>query len=102
MTENEIPSTVTREELYARVWAEPMQRVAASIGISDVALKKRCTKLFIPVPPRGYWAKKAAGKPTRVTKLPPWNAAKHGTLYTADFGPVRPVSAEMKLHRSAD
>ncbi|MGF1632107.1 MAG: hypothetical protein ACFCUT_21745 [Kiloniellaceae bacterium] len=39
-----------------------MAKVAASYGISDVALKKICDKHRIPVPGRGYWAKKAAGK----------------------------------------
>ena len=39
-----------------------MTKVAADFGISDVALKKIYDKHRIPVPGRGYWAKKAAGK----------------------------------------
>lgn len=53
---------LTREELFNQVWERPMMKVAADFGISDVALKKICDKHRIPVPGRGYWAKKAAGK----------------------------------------
>jgi ankyrin repeat protein len=61
-----------REKLYREVWAEPTQKVAARYGISDVALAKACRQLRIPKPPRGYWAKKEAGRPVeRRPKLPP-------------------------------
>jgi hypothetical protein len=53
---------LTREELFEQVWKRPMTKVAAGFGISDVALKKICDKHRVPVPGRGYWAKKAAGK----------------------------------------
>src|SRR3546814_415630 len=52
----------TREELYRQVWARPVMQVAADYGISNVALKKICRKHGIPVPGRGHWARKAAGK----------------------------------------
>ncbi len=54
-----------REELYEKVWAEPTRTVARSYGVSDVWLSKVCKWLQVPVPGRGYWAKKAAGKPVR-------------------------------------
>jgi hypothetical protein len=54
-----------REELYEQVWAVPMQKLAKHYGISDVALAKSCRKLLIPLPGRGYWAKKAASQPVR-------------------------------------
>lgn len=60
-----MPIELTREELFKKVWAAPMTKVAAEYGISDVALKKICTKNRIPVPGRGYWAKLAAGKPVK-------------------------------------
>jgi hypothetical protein len=47
-----------------------MKTVAASIGISDVALAKHCKKANIPVPERGYWARKNAGKSTIQIALP--------------------------------
>lgn len=60
-----IPQEVTREELFTQVWERPMTKVAADYCISDVAMKKTCDKHRIPVPGRGYWAKKAAGKPVQ-------------------------------------
>jgi len=42
-----------------------MSKVALDFDISDVALKKICKKHRIPSPQRGYWAKKAAGKPVK-------------------------------------
>jgi hypothetical protein len=39
-----------------------MTKVAADLQISDVALKKTCDRHCVPAPPRGYWARKAAGK----------------------------------------
>jgi hypothetical protein len=51
-------------KLYDLVWSQPMKTVAAGIGISDVALAKHCKKANIPVPNRGYWAQKQAGKPS--------------------------------------
>src|ERR1700685_2703138 len=61
----------TREELYELVWDKPMRTVAASCGVSDVALAKVCRKANIPVPERGYWARKAASKPTIKVRLAP-------------------------------
>jgi hypothetical protein len=67
-----VPAVVTlsRQELYDRIWAEPVQRVAAKLGISDVALAKICKRCQIPVPPRGYWAKLQAGKSVDRLSLP--------------------------------
>jgi hypothetical protein len=56
---------LTRRAMYDLVWSRPMTKVAADLGISDVALKKICDKHRVPTPPRGYWAKQDAGKPTK-------------------------------------
>jgi hypothetical protein len=60
-----------RKELYDLVWSKPMRAIAASVGISDVALAKHCKKANITVPNRGYWARKQAGKTTTQIALPP-------------------------------
>jgi len=52
-----------REELYQKVWEQPMLRVAEQYGVSSVALGKVCRKRSIPVPGRGHWAKLAYGQP---------------------------------------
>lgn len=71
MNENpKSPTEITREKLYELVWSTPMTRAAADFGISGNGLAKICDRLDVPYPPRGYWAKKAAGKPTATLRLP--------------------------------
>jgi hypothetical protein len=59
----ELLTRYNREELYEKAWCRPIQQLANEYGISDVGLAKVCRKLAVPIPGRGYWAKKAAGKP---------------------------------------
>jgi len=47
-----------------------MQRLSKEFGLSDVGLAKACRRYAIPVPPRGYWAKKQAGHTVSQTPLP--------------------------------
>ncbi|MEI9983939.1 MAG: hypothetical protein WDN69_12460 [Aliidongia sp.] len=54
---------LTRRAMYDLVWSKPMTKVAEDLQISDVALRKICDRHRVPTPSRGYWAKKAAGKP---------------------------------------
>lgn len=56
---------LSREELFALVWEKPTSEVAKELGLSDVAIGKLCTKLQVPKPPRGYWARIQAGKRLR-------------------------------------
>src|SRR5438445_1680723 len=50
-----------REELYRKVWEQPLLKVGEEYGVSAVALRKACRKLSVPVPGRGHWAKLAHG-----------------------------------------
>ena len=59
---------LTREELYEKMWSRPAIALAEEFGISGRGLGKLCSRFEIPVPPRGYWAKLAAGK--HVTRIP--------------------------------
>jgi hypothetical protein len=61
---------VSRRELYDQVWSVPMARLAKKYGLSDSGLAKICRKHNIPRPPRGYWAKTAAGQKLKHTPLP--------------------------------
>lgn len=47
-----------KAQIKKMVWQKPLIHAAAEIGVSDVALKKRCVKLGIDLPPRGHWLKK--------------------------------------------
>jgi hypothetical protein len=78
---------VSREELFAMVWQKPMSRLAEEFGISGNGLAKICDRLDVPYPPRGYWAKKEAGKPVVTFKLPP---RKDGVPLDADIYPTPP------------
>lgn len=53
---------VSRDTLYAEVWAEPMTTVAASYTVSSSYLARVCRQLKVPCPARGYWAAVQAGK----------------------------------------
>lgn len=69
--ESKKPVRLMRDELHRLVWETPMSRLAAQYGISGNGLAKICKRLNIPYPPRGYWAKKAAGKKVISKNLPP-------------------------------
>ncbi|MES2299468.1 MAG: hypothetical protein V4582_20695 [Pseudomonadota bacterium] len=58
-----------REKLFDEVWAMPVTKLAKGYGLSDVGLRKICVALDVPLPPRGYWAKLAAGKKVRKPAL---------------------------------
>jgi hypothetical protein len=69
---------MTRAELFERVWATPVATLCRHWGFSGPGLAKACKRLKIPVPPRGYWGKKGAGRgrPRRpvLPALPPGQA----------------------------
>lgn len=44
-----------KQKLTALVWSMPLIHAAKEIGVSNVALKKHCTKLMIELPPHGHW-----------------------------------------------
>lgn len=61
---------IDRKDLYDQIWTTPASQLCKRFGFSDVWLAKLCKKHGIPRPPRGYWAKKRNGLPTRRTPLP--------------------------------
>jgi hypothetical protein len=63
--------TFTRQSLYELAWSEPVQTLAKRFSLSDRGLAKICVAANIPVPARGYWAKRQVGKPVRRPDLPP-------------------------------
>lgn len=56
---------INPEDLLLAVWSEPVRAIAASFDVSDKAIEKRCKRLNVPKPPRGYWAKIQNGIPHR-------------------------------------
>lgn len=91
--------TLSREELYQLVWSKPMIELSKDLHLSDVALAKRCRKLAVPVPGRGYWARVAAGQTPHITPLGK-RTARAGDYSALTFNPTRKQDAPTQ--RSAD
>jgi hypothetical protein len=73
-----------REELYEKVWAQPIQTLAKEYGVSDVALAKACKRRRVPVPGRGHWAKKL-GNRCQTDRHYPWADKPHVVKSCAAF-----------------
>lgn len=56
---------LTRQQLYDMIWERAVSKVAPELGISDVALRKRCVKHAIPLPDATYWGRLHAGRPIK-------------------------------------
>lgn len=90
---------IGREDLYQQVWSLPVGTLAKTYGISGVGLAKICAKLNVPVPGRGYWARRAAGGDPPRLPLPPLESG-HPEVHVLDHrrptdsrrtGPVAPT-----------
>jgi hypothetical protein len=68
--EKSVKAEYTREQLHEAIWSKPCVKLAAELGISDVALAKTCRRLGIPRPARGYWARVEAGEKIKREPLP--------------------------------
>jgi hypothetical protein len=89
------PLTLTRQSLYDLVWSKPMSDLAKEFNMSDVGLAKRCRAVDVPIPYRGYWARKAAGQEPPKLPLPkyrtrtPLAAPTTETIVPAE--PIKPI-----------
>src|SRR5262245_4542050 len=61
---------ISREQLYQEVWAKPMTAVATKYKVSSSFLARVCTRLNVPRPPRGYWARQKVGQSPKQPPLP--------------------------------
>jgi hypothetical protein len=100
--DEEAPLTLSREDLYELAWSKPISELSKDFGISDVALAKRCRRLGIPLPGRGYWARVDAGQKPYRPKLPEREPQWHdpGALTVAPL--ASPPSAESLASNSSD
>jgi hypothetical protein len=69
-----------------------MVHVSKDLGLSDRGLAKICAHYQIPVPPRGYWAKKSHGYDVNKTPLPSLEVSSD-----IHFDPERPAAVNSKL-----
>ena len=98
---DDTPLTLSREDLYELAWSKPLRELAKDFGISDVALAKRCRRLGIPVPGRGYWARIDAGQRPYRPKLPS-REPQHGDRSALVAGPSDAAPVEVRALRRDD
>ncbi|MDH3289270.1 MAG: hypothetical protein OEP48_16310, partial [Betaproteobacteria bacterium] len=93
-----------REKLFDEVWAEPVRTVAKRYGVSDVALKKTCQKLAVPVPPRGYWARAETGRTPSRRPLPKFSGTtvllRHRWVADEPKEPAKPEPEHLVARRA--
>ena len=92
----DIDKQINREELYNLVWSKPVSQVAKEFGISDIAVRKRCIRLNVPMPERGYWSKRKANKPIIKPALPEFDESAY---ITDPYSPIRPDNITQWLAR---
>ncbi len=74
--------TVSRDDLYQRLWEAPMKNVIEHYDTDYYNLRKFCDAYKIPTPPSGYWKKVELGKELPAKPpLKPYNYEK-GELRT--------------------
>jgi hypothetical protein len=61
---------ISRSELYERVSASPLSKLAEEFGISGTALAAVCKKHQVPYPGSGYWTRKSLGLEAELPVLP--------------------------------
>lgn len=87
---------LSRKELYELAWSKPMTALAKEYGFSDGGFAKICRRHQVPIPPRGYWAKKTAGANVPKIKLPSKNENEMVYIETR-----KPISDEDVLEKQA-
>ena len=54
--------TLSRQELYEKIWSTPIHKLAKEFRLSDVGLAKLCKRHAIPRPGSGYWRRTETGQ----------------------------------------
>jgi hypothetical protein len=80
---SESPKTITRDELYQKVWKTSFVKLAKELGYSYPELVGICADLEIPRPTGGYWYRLAQGGAVEQLPLPP---APQGTRTNVALG----------------
>jgi hypothetical protein len=92
-------TTLTRQQLDDRAWTTPLGTSAKAAGLSGRGLGKLCERHDIPFPPRGSWAKKAAGHYRKREAFRRWpSMATRMTFGVPDLRLIRLSVAIMPRH----
>src|ERR1700676_5035487 len=75
--------TLTRQQLYEKVWSTSVRALAKHYSVRDQDISKLCEKYSIPRPPAGYWQKIQHGYKIPQPPLPASesNALQEITIY---------------------
>ena len=93
----ELKTTVTRKELYDKVWSIPVYLAAREFRIAVNSLKKICNNFEVPMPYKGYWSGiKAQHRPERTPLSPAKRWQPHDIVI---IGRERPQPRLQKLGR---
>lgn len=79
--------TITRAELYEKVWTTPMRTLAKEFGLSDVGLAKLCRRHDIPTPGLGHWRLVETGHAPKRDPLPAIHPPESETINIAASEP---------------
>lgn len=85
------PVSLTRQELFERVWSTPLLHLAPTYGVHHVRLAQLCDDHEVPRPPRGYWSQKAFGKDAPRPDLPAVDDPAIETVIIAPDEPTEPT-----------
>lgn len=94
------PRKITREELYAQVWSKPVTHLAKEWGLSDVGLAKLCRRHCVPLPYRGFWARKDAGQTPKPIPLPPSRRGIPAVVHLDPRVPAPPKPADPEIEKA--
>jgi hypothetical protein len=94
MTDQPVVHHVSRAQLFEEVWNEPMRVLAPKYGLSDVGLAKLCRRESVPLPPMGYWAKKARKRRRPILPTAP---AGHSETIRIESSQFRRVDVNAEL-----
>src|SRR3546814_16918165 len=85
-------TTLSRRELFDRIWSTPMTTNAIELGASASALANLAKRLGLPMPRAGHWMKKEVGKEPPTPDFPSDPGLDEKT-YSLPTPRVRRVSA---------
>ena len=54
---------ITRQELYEKIWKNPLKQVAEALGTNYIELVQACEQLKVPRPSQGHWQRLKLGLP---------------------------------------
>jgi hypothetical protein len=87
---NPKPRRVSRVELHALVWKEPMIRLAEKFGITGTGLAKICARLAVPLPAARLLGEKGGRQAGRHPQAPGPRGGHSGLgRHSADATPNR-------------